>query len=119
MNVRTINTYEISVTDPQRAWRFYHEVFDLPDAVLTNGLETVSVAGKNVIFRQVPAHDTHVDLDHPDLILRARDRINDLINHLQNYYVPIVAGPTPEDDLQAIFVNDYEGNLIKILERAK
>ncbi|MCF6164653.1 Lactoylglutathione lyase related lyase [Furfurilactobacillus rossiae] len=119
MNVRTISQYQINVSDPQRAWRFYHEVFDMPDDVLPDGTETVTVAGKPLTFITVPKHEAHKDVAQPDFILHAHDRIKDVVSHLQNYWVPIIAGPTPNRDLQAIYINDFEGNLIEILERAK
>ncbi|GEK29311.1 VOC family protein [Furfurilactobacillus siliginis] len=119
MNVRTISQYHINVVDAKRAWRFYHEVFDMPDTVLDDGTETVTVGGKLVTFNTVSEHEPHTDVAHPDFTLQAHDRIDDLMSHLQNYWVPIIAGPIADGDLQAVYVNDFEGNLIKILERAK
>lgn len=119
MNVRTISSYQVNVVDEKRAWRFYHEVFDMSETVLADGSETVTVAGKPVTFVTVPEHEANADLNNPDLVLHAHDNMDALISHLQNYWVSIIAGPTAVDDLQAVYINDFEGNLIEILERAK
>ncbi|GKT04530.1 VOC family protein [Furfurilactobacillus sp. WILCCON 0119] len=119
MNVRTISQLTINVSDPKRAWRFYHEVFDLPETILPDGTDSVLVNGQPLTFITVPEHPANNDQSAPDIVIHAHDNIDALISHLQNYWVPIIAGPLTDGDLQAVYINDFEGNLIEILERPK
>ncbi|KRL00628.1 hypothetical protein FC81_GL001986 [Liquorilactobacillus capillatus DSM 19910] len=53
-----------------------------------------------------------------DLCIIAGDAMDQIVNHLASYYIPVLAGPLKttgsEGPMTSIFINDYDHNLIEI-----
>ncbi|CAH1855280.1 VOC family protein [Convivina intestini] len=105
MKPRKLNHKTIPTQDPDRAYRFWRDVFDIPQAG--------------------PSNQRHLRLDQEDLTfvvgpaqnhfeLLARDHQASLRQHLANNFVPILKTEERYGNKIAFIVNDSEGNQITI-----
>lgn len=123
MKMRRIDHVVLTVSDLKQALRFYHEVFDMP--VLNDQSDDKQVTlrcGHQLIRLQladrpalVAAHPT---IGAADLCLVAGDQLEDIIHHLNSYYVDIIAGPVEkigaEGAMTSVYLHDPDNNLIEI-----
>ncbi|GAP03203.1 lactoylglutathione lyase-like protein [Fructobacillus pseudoficulneus] len=105
MKARKLNHKEIPATDPNRAFRFWRDVFDLPQT----GQQT----------------DRILVVDHEDLTfvtgepradfeLLVRDHLPELRQHLANNFVAIEQEEVRFGNKVAVTVHDSEGNTVVI-----
>lgn len=123
MKMRRIDHVVLTVSNLKQALRFYHEVFDMP--VLNDQSDDKQVTlrcGHQLIRLQladrpalVAAHPT---IGSADLCLVAGDQLEDIIHHLNSYYVDIIAGPVEkvgaEGAMTSVYLHDPDNNLIEI-----
>ncbi|KGB49742.1 lactoylglutathione lyase [Leuconostoc mesenteroides P45] len=104
MKPRKLNIKTIPATDVNRAYRFWRDVFDLPQSGHQSGRHLV-IDGEDIIF--VPGEPTN------KLEMLVRDHQSELIKHLRNNFVPIVGEPEERFGNKIAFsIHDSEGNLI-------
>ncbi|WP_288531937.1 VOC family protein [uncultured Secundilactobacillus sp.] len=120
MNIKSIDSITIIVSDIARAVRFYHEVFDLP---LVNGSKTtLQVGGKQQLQFVTPAATgIHISEEpgNSELALATKDPLAKTLAHLTNYAVEIDDGPVPYQGATgpatALWLRDPDHNLIKLV----
>lgn len=100
MYVKKISDHKIPVQNIKRAWRFYHEVFDMPNNKKLH--LTVSVNKKDINFYK-STYPTNKKFS-----IWVRDDKDDVINHFKSYYVNIIN--TKEKN--KVIIKDDEGNTI-------
>ncbi|MGL5886798.1 MAG: VOC family protein [Leuconostoc suionicum] len=104
MKPRKLNIKTIPATDVNRAYRFWRDVFDLPQSGHQSGRHLV-IDGEDIIF--VPGEPTN------KLEMLVRDHQSELIKHLRNNFVPILGEPEERFGNKIAFsIHDSEGNLI-------
>ncbi|MGX4594293.1 VOC family protein [Leuconostoc sp. JNUCC 76] len=104
MKPRKLNIKTIPATDVNRAYRFWRDVFDLPQSGHQSGRHLV-IDGEDIIF--VPGAPTN------NLEMLVRDHQSELVKHLRNNFVPIVGEPEERFGNKIAFsIHDSEGNLI-------
>ncbi|MDI6650080.1 VOC family protein [Leuconostoc suionicum] len=104
MKPRKLNIKTIPATDVNRAYRFWRDVFDLPQSGHQSGRHLI-IDGEDIIF--VPGEPTN------KLEMLVRDHQSELIKHLRNNFVPIVGEPEERFGNKIAFsIHDSEGNLI-------
>ncbi|MBS1008702.1 VOC family protein [Leuconostoc suionicum] len=104
MKPRKLNIKTIPATDVNRAYRFWRDVFDLPQSGHQSGRHLV-IDGEDIIF--VSGKPTN------KLEMLVRDHQSELVKHLRNNFVPIVGEPEKRFGNKLAFsINDSEGNLI-------
>ncbi|MCP0887259.1 VOC family protein [Ligilactobacillus sp. WILCCON 0076] len=123
MKVKRIDNTVLTVTNLERATRFYHEVFDMPlldntdtTQTLRCGHQLLKLQKKDTNFSASTIVNT--TLDNVDLCILVNDKATDILNHLKSYFIDIVSGPISQADsvgtITSIFIRDYDSNLIKI-----
>lgn len=106
MKPRKLNTKTIPATDTNRAYRFWRDVFDLPQSGHQSGRH-LTLDGEDIVF--VTGEPTD------QLELLVRDHQVDLQKHLKNNFVTLVGEPeTRFGNKIAIKIKDSEGNLITV-----
>ena len=124
MNVRDLDHLTITVSNLDRTMRFYHEVLDLPVVSFTKKLLTIQLGHQKLEFRQA-GQQYQPNLAKPTpgasaFCITAKDSLTYTKEHLANYGVTIVAGPTkvkgPNGPMRAIYIYDPDRNLIEIKE---
>ncbi|MDI6498166.1 lactoylglutathione lyase [Leuconostoc suionicum] len=104
MKPRKLNIKTIPATDVNRAYRFWRDVFDLPQSGHQSGRHLI-IDGEDIIF--VSGEPTN------KLEMLVRDHQSELIKHLRNNFVPIVGEPEERFGNKIAFsIHDSEGNLI-------
>ncbi|GAX04158.1 glyoxalase [Secundilactobacillus pentosiphilus] len=122
MNIKDIDSLTLTVSDVERAMRFYHEVFDLP--IIKDAKQPSLLLGHHHLeFRTV--NDKDVITAHvvtpgsAELALETHDDLENTLSHLTNYAVEIADGPVPYEGAKgaatALWVRDPDQNLIKII----
>ncbi len=124
MKMRRIDHVVLTVTDLEESMRFYHEVFDMPILENQNDEDLITLrCGHQLIRLQKAERPTALKAAHPtigaaDLCLVAGDSIDDIIHHLNSYYIDLVAGPVErqgaEGKMTSLYVYDPDNNLIEI-----
>ena len=124
MKMRRIDHVVLTVSNLQEAMRFYHEVFDMPviDDQSNDHLITLR-CGHQLIRLQKADRPTDLKAATPtvgsaDLCLIAGDKVEDIIHHLNSYYIDIVEGPVEkhgsEGAMTSLYVHDPDNNLVEI-----
>lgn len=125
MKMRRIDHVVLTVTDLEKSMRFYHEVFDMPvidDQSDDKYLITLR-CGHQLIRLQKAERPTELKATQPtigsaDFCLIAGDSIEDIIHHLNSYYIDIIEGPVKkngaEGEMTSLYVHDPDNNLIEI-----
>ncbi|MCC7666183.1 VOC family protein [Liquorilactobacillus satsumensis] len=122
MKIKRIDHIVLTVADIPRALRFYHEVFDMPiiSQKQTGGCVR---CGHQLIEFQTPTQPQSLTAAKPTsgsaaICIVAADPVENILNHLASYYIPLVAGPLKkegaEGQMTAIYINDYDQNLVEI-----
>ena len=124
MKIKRIDHIVLTVSDLARAVRFYHEVFDMP--ILEESAELATLrCGHQLLKLQTTKRTDALISKTPtsgsaDLCLVTGDKLADDINHLKSYFIEIIAGPVTKiganGQMTSIYLNDPDGNLIKISE---
>ena len=112
MKMRRIDHVVLTVTDLEQSMRFYHEVFDMPVIKEQSNDDLITMrCGHQLIRLQ------KIDRS-ADLCLVAGDSIDDIVHHLNSYYIDIIAGPIvkqgAEGEMTSLYVYDPDNNLIEI-----
>lgn len=107
MKPKKISTHTISVVKPARAFRFFHEVFDIPAREEENETKYLVLEQEKLNF---VVSDTPITLD-----LTLKDHFETVKNHLQSYYVNILSVEEASKGKVIITVNDFENNKIRII----
>ena len=124
MRVRRLDHIVLTVSNIEKATRFYHEVFDMP--VINDQTDenvTTLRGGHQLIRLQKSDRPTELKAEHPtigaaDFCIVVGDDIESVENHLKSYFVNIVAGPIEkmgsEGKMTSIYITDNDQNLIEI-----
>ncbi|WP_076461466.1 VOC family protein [Limosilactobacillus caccae] len=124
MKMRRIDHVVLTVSNLEEAMRFYHEVFDMPviDDQSNDHLITLR-CGHQLIRLQKADRPTDLKAATPtvgsaDLCLIAGDKLEDIIHHLNSYYIDIIEGPVEkhgsEGTMTSLYVHDPDNNLVEI-----
>jgi len=106
MKPRKLNIKTIPATDINRAYRFWRDVFDLPQSGHESGRHLM-LDGNDITFVTGKPTDT--------LELLVRDRQEDLLKHLHNNFIPIIGNPEERFGNKIAFkIKDSEGNVITL-----
>lgn len=124
MKMRRIDHVVLTVTDLEQSMRFYHEVFDTPVIKEQSNDDLITMrCGHQLIRLQKIDRPTTLKAANPtigsaDLCLVAGDSIDDIVHHLNSYYIDIIAGPIvkqgAEGEMTSLYVYDPDNNLIEI-----
>ncbi|WP_311407802.1 VOC family protein [Liquorilactobacillus uvarum] len=124
MNIKRIDHIVLTVANLPRAIRFYHEVFDMPIIKdKSTGEENCVRCGHQLIEFQLVNTEHDLEPAKPvvgsaDICIIAGDSMDQIINHLISYYIPILKGPLKrvgsEGEMTSIYINDYDNNLLEI-----
>lgn len=125
MKMRRIDHVVLTVTNLEQSMRFYHEVFDMPIIHEQSDDENLITlrCGHQLIRLQKAERPTDLKAAYPtigsaDLCLVAGDSLDDIVHHLNSYYIDIIAGPVEkygaEGKMTSLYVNDPDNNLIEI-----
>ncbi|MFT8393625.1 MAG: VOC family protein [Liquorilactobacillus ghanensis] len=134
MKIKRVDHLILTVTDIARAIRFYHEVFDMPIINFKDKREPHCVRCGHQLLEfqtvkqpQQPAATnptvnsaaaTNPTVNSAAFCIITGDKLSDVCNHLESYYVPIVAGPLKqigsEGPMMSIYIHDCDQNLIEI-----
>lgn len=124
MKMRRIDHVVLTVTDLEQSMRFYHEVFDMPVIKEQSNDDLITMrCGHQLIRLQKIDRPTTLKAANPtigsaDLCLVAGDSIDDIVYHLNSYYIDIIAGPIvkqgAEGEMTSLYVYDPDNNLIEI-----
>lgn len=124
MRVRRLDHIVLTVSNIEKATRFYHEVFDMP--VINDQTDenvTTLRCGHQLIRLQKSDRPTKLKAEHPtigaaDFCIVVGDDIESVENHLKSYFVNIVSGPIEkmgsEGKMTSIYITDHDQNLIEI-----
>ena len=105
MKPRKLTCKTIPATDPNRAYRFWRDVFDLPQTGPANARQ-LRLDGDIVTFVQAPPTDT--------LELLVRDYAGPLRQHLANNFVTILSENDRFGNKIAFTIHDSEKNSVTI-----
>ncbi|MBS9337123.1 lactoylglutathione lyase [Fructobacillus parabroussonetiae] len=105
MKVRKLNHKTIPASDKNRAYRFWRDVFDLPQVGLQSE-RRLAVDHQELFFIDGPAEN--------DFELLVRDHESTLQQHFRNNFVPILNREERFGHKVALTVQDSEGNLVVI-----
>ncbi|MBB1069629.1 VOC family protein [Limosilactobacillus sp. RRLNB_1_1] len=124
MKMRRIDHIVLTVTNLEQSMRFYHEVFDMPVIKEQSNDDLITMrCGHQLIRLQKSERPTTLKAANPttgstDLCLVAGDSIDDIVHHLNSYYIDIIAGPIKkhgaEGEMTSLYVYDPDNNLIEI-----
>ncbi len=123
MKMRRIDHVVLTVSDLERARRFYHEVFDLPVLDQQSSADCLTLRCGHQLIRLQKADRSALKAAAPtvgsaDLCLVCRDQLEDVIHHFKSYFVDLVAGPVAkqgaEGAMTSLYVRDPDQNLIEI-----
>lgn len=124
LKIKRVDHLILTVTDIARAIRFYHEVFDMPIINFKDEHEPHCVrCGHQLLEFQTVKQPQQPAAANPTVNSAAfciitGDKLSDVCNHLESYYVPIVAGPLKqigsEGPMMSIYIHDCDQNLIEI-----
>ena len=124
MKMRRIDHVVLTVTDLEQSMRFYHEEFDMPVMKEQCNDDVITMrCGHQLIRLQKIDRPTTLKAANPtigsaDLCLVAGDSIDDIVHHLNSYYIDIIAGPIvkqgAEGEMTSLYVYDPDNNLIEI-----
>ena len=124
MKMRRIDHVVLTVTDLEQSMRFYHEVFDTPVIKEQSNDDLITMrCGHQLIRLQKIDRPTTLKAANPtigsaDLCLVAGDSIDDIVHHLNSYYIDIIVGPIvkqgAEGEMTSLYVYDPDNNLIEI-----
>ena len=124
MKMRRIDHAVLTVTDLEQSMLFYHEVFDMPVIKEQSNDDLITMrCGHQLIRLQKIDRPTTLKATDPtigsaDLCLVAGDSIDDIVHHLNSYYIDIIAGPIvkqgAEGEMTSLYVYDPDNNLIVI-----
>ncbi|MGX7052172.1 lactoylglutathione lyase [Leuconostoc palmae] len=106
MKPRKLNIKTIPAVDVNRAYRFWRDVFDLPQSGQLDRRHLI-LDGEDITF--VPGKQIQ------SLELLVRDHQNDLQKHLRNNFIPILGDPEERFGNKIAFkIKDSEGNIVTI-----
>jgi len=105
MKPRKLNIKIIPATDINRAYRFWRDVFDLPQSGHENGRHLM-LDGDDITFVTGKPIDT--------LEILVRDHQEDLLKHLRNNIINIGVPDERFGNKIAFQINDSEGNTITL-----
>ncbi|TOY69811.1 lactoylglutathione lyase [Leuconostoc citreum] len=106
MKPRKLNIKTIPATDINRAYRFWRDVFDLPQSGHQSGRH-LTLDGADIIF--VVGEPT------ANLELLVRDHADELRKHLRNNFVDIIGTPAQRFGQKVAFkIKDSENNIITL-----
>lgn len=123
MKISRIDHIVLTVSDIAQATRFYHEVFDMPVIQQQSTAEVTTLrCGHQLIRLQQVDRDArkaaHPTIGSADLCIVTRDDLEDVLRHLQSYYVKIESKPVTkqgaEGQMHSIYLRDPDDNLIEI-----
>lgn len=124
MKMRRIDHVVLTVTDLEQSMRFYHEVFDMPviKEQSNDDLITMRCGHQLIRLQKIDRPTTlkaaNLTIGSADLCLVAGDSIDDIVHHLNSYYIDIIAGPIvkqgAEGEMTSLYVYDPDNNLIEI-----
>lgn len=106
MKPKKISTHNIPVKNKARAFRFFHEVFDIPAREEADTTKYLILTQESLVFT---AESTPITLD-----LHVKDHLETVKNHLASYYVPVISITDAPNNKVIITVNDFENNTINI-----
>ena len=95
MKMRRIDHVVLTVTDLEQSMRFYHEVFDMPVIKEQSNDDLITMrCGHQLIRLQKIDRPTTLKAANPTigsahLCLVAGDSIDDIVHHLNSYYIDI------------------------------
>lgn len=129
MRVRRLDHIVLTVSDIDKATRFYHEVFDMPIIAEQSNKEVTTLrCGHQLIRLQKADRPIELKAKNPtvgaaDLCIVVGDDIEDVENHLKSYFVNIVAQPAErlgsEGKMTSLYITDDDQNLIEIASYKK
>ncbi|AEJ31696.1 MULTISPECIES: VOC family protein [Leuconostoc] len=106
MKPRKLNIKTVPATDTNRAYRFWRDVFDLPQSGHESGRHLM-IDGEDITFISGPP--TH------NLEILVRDHQTDLRKHLRNNFISIIDEPEMRFGHKIAFkIKDSEGNVITL-----
>ena len=124
MKMRRIDHVVLTVTDLEQSMRFYQEVFDMPVIKEQSNDDLITMrCGHQLIRlqkidRPITLKAADPTIGSADLCLVAGDSIDDIVHHLNSYYIDIIAGPIvkqgAEGEMTSLYVYDPDNNLIEI-----
>ena len=104
MKPRKLNIKTIPAADINRAYRFWRDVFDLPQSGHQSGRHLV-IDGEDIVFV------TGKPTDRLEMLVR--DHQADFVKHLRNNFIPIIGEPEKRfGNKIALSIHDSEDNLI-------
>ncbi|MHA8110162.1 VOC family protein [Lactobacillaceae bacterium Melli_B4] len=124
MKIKDIDHLTITVSNLATSMRFYHEVFDLPIVNMDDHQLEIQIGHQKVIF-VTPDTPSDAQIAKPtpgasSISLIVKDSLDYVVNHLANYGVDIVAGPSEirgsNGTMKAVYVYDPDQNLIQLCE---
>lgn len=106
MKPRKLNIKTIPATDTNRAYRFWRDVFDLPQSghesgrhLMLDGQDITFIAGKPMVGIEILVRDHEIDLR----------------KHLRNNFITLVSEPEVRFGNKIAFsIKDSEGNVITL-----
>ncbi|MFT8949124.1 MAG: VOC family protein [Liquorilactobacillus hordei] len=115
MNIKRIDHLVLPVTNIARAVRFYHEVFDMP-IISEDNEKAIMRCGHQLLELQLVS--SAKNSQNITFCLVASTPLEDVLNHLASYYVPVLTGPIEKSGaagkMTVISVKDYDENIIEI-----
>ncbi|TPR18296.1 VOC family protein [Apilactobacillus timberlakei] len=124
MKVKDIDHITIFVDDLEKCMRFYHEVFDLPILKFDDKQLEFQLGKQKLIFLPIISDEKN-NPKNPTagsgkFCIITKDSLSDITSHLANYGVDIIDGPKKvrgaNGEMNSIYVNDPENNIIEICE---
>ncbi|MCT4396723.1 VOC family protein [Periweissella beninensis] len=106
MKPKKISSHIIPVKNQARAFRFYHEVFDI-QIVSTPSLL------KQLVLEQAPLE--FIDAKPTTLKIHVKDHADSVQNHLTSYFVPLLETPITSKNKVSFKVHDSEENILEIV----
>lgn len=106
MKPKKISTHSIPVSNPARAFRFFHEVFDVPAFEETNENKYLVLEQERLNF--VPGEPIELELT-------VKDHFETVQNHLASYYVTVLSTEEARLNKMIVTIEDFEKNKIRII----
>ncbi|MEJ6399701.1 VOC family protein [Nicoliella lavandulae] len=124
MKIKDIDQITVTVTDLKATMRFYHEVFDLPIISIDDEHLAIQIGHQKIVFVTVETATTNkIATPTPgasSITLIVKDSLDYVINHMANYGVDVIDGPTEikgsNGPMNAISVYDPDQNVIQLCE---
>lgn len=106
MKPKKISTHNIPAKNVARAFRFFHEVFDIPAFEETNEHKYLVLEQERLNF--ISGEPIEIDLT-------VKDHFETVQNHLASYYVTVINTADAPKNKMVITIEDFELNKIRII----